>query len=754
MAGRRTRPRSARPAGGDHRPRRAEDDDQRAQLRRAGVHGRHRGLADSPTWAQRGRRRSRPSSTRSAGPSPSTARTGKAYRLATRCGGLLVRPRGWHLPESPCAGRRQADECQPVRRRALSLPQRRGAARRGSGPYFYLPKLESQLEAALWNDVFVHAQEHLGIPRGTIRATVLIETIHAAFEMDEILYELREHAAGLNAGRWDYLFSIIKTFRRDAGLVLPDRAQLTMTCRSCAPTRSCWSGPAIAAAPTRSAGWRRSSRPPRPRGQRDGDGARCATTRSARSRDGFDGTWVAHPDLVPLATEIFDARAGRRGATRSDRLREEVAVDRADLLDLRVPGGAGHRGRRAARTSASALQYLDAWLRGNGAAAIYNLMEDAATAEISRSQLWLWRTRGATLDDGRTVDAALSGRSATRSWRRIRAAASDRGHGASRLDDAAELLDDLVLGSDFPEFLTLARTRSSTTPSHARRGGPGDDRHGGLRGEPLGGLRVGRRAFLAAAGRRGRCSLGDDGHRDGRVQRRAPRPAHGSRRTDRAPDHGASWPFRGRRRADVLVDPADCDARRHGRSAGGSRADRRRAAAGPRPVPRWLAATRLAGRPRHRARDHRGGLRGACDVVADGYPVPRAGLREVAARFGGVVAEGRALRCFVARRAGQAIASALAMRDGTTVGLWNVATLPDARSPGRGHGRDAGGPRRRPRPGARLAVLASTPEALSLYLRLGFAEAGSLSIAGRVPASARAHPGDPAEPSRSVISAL
>ncbi len=294
-------------------------------------------------------------------------------------------------------------------------------------------------------------QAHVGIPYGTIRATVLIETIHAAFQMDEILYHLRDHAAGLNAGRWDYLFSIIKTFRNDPSLTLPDRAQLTMTTpfmraytellvRTCHRRGAHAIGGMAAFIPSR----------------RDADVNATAMTRVREDKereagDGFDGTWVAHPDLVPLAKEVFDARLGARHDQR-DRLREDVHVEPSDLLDFRVPGGriteAGVRSNVAV-----ALRYLDSWLRGTGAAAIFNLMEDAATAEISRSQLWLWRKRGATLDDGRVVDTALLRTIRDEELAGIRS--SGEGAIATRLDDAAALLDDLVLGDAYPEFLTL-----------------------------------------------------------------------------------------------------------------------------------------------------------------------------------------------------------------------------------------------------------------------------------------------------------
>jgi malate synthase len=322
--------------------------------------------------------------------------------------------------------------------------------RRGTGPYFYLPKLESHLEARLWNDAFLAAQFWLDIPRGTIRATVLVETVLAAFEMDEILYELREHAAGLNAGRWDYLFSIIKKFR-GWGLDLPDRSQLTMTVpfmraytellvRTCHRRGAHAIGGMAAFIPSR----------------RDAEVnevalAKVTDDKDRESGDGFDGTWVAHPDLVPVAGRVFDRVLGPR-PNQKDVLRPDVAVTAADLLDIRVPGGtiteAGYRS-----TVSVGLQYLDSWLRGNGAAAIFNLMEDAATAEIARSLLWHYRRGGAHLDDGRRADDAL--------YRATRDSelATLGGASTGRLGDAARLLDDLVLDDDFAEFLTLSAYR-------------------------------------------------------------------------------------------------------------------------------------------------------------------------------------------------------------------------------------------------------------------------------------------------------
>jgi malate synthase len=371
---------------------------------------------------------------------------GKSYRLGERLATLVVRPRGWHLDEAHVLV-----DGAPISASLFDFGlylshNGRELLDRGTGPYLYLPKLESHLEARLWNDVFVFAQERLGIPRGTIRATVLVETILAAFEMDEILYELREHSAGLNAGRWDYLFSCIKKFRSRPDLALPDRAQLTMTVpfmraytellvRTCHRRGAHAIGGMAAFIPSR-----------RDPAVNEVAMARVRDDKERESRDGFDGTWVAHPDLVPLATEIFEAVLGDR-PNQKERLREDVAVTVAQLLDLHVPDGRVTEAGVRLNVSV-ALQYLDAWLGGNGAAAINNLMEDAATAEICRSQLWQWRKVGMRLDDGRVFDEAF--------YRAVRDEETARlGQGAGQLAEAARLLDDLVVATDFPEFLTL-----------------------------------------------------------------------------------------------------------------------------------------------------------------------------------------------------------------------------------------------------------------------------------------------------------
>ena len=330
---------------------------------------------------------------------------GKAYRLHENRATLCVRPRGWHLVESHILV-----DGVPISASLFDFGMylfHSGAAAiaAGSGPYLYLAKLESHHEAHLWNDVFVHAQAGLRIPRGTIRATVLIETILAAFEMDEILYELREHAAGLNAGRWDYLFSVIKKFRTDPGLFSPDRAQLTMTLPSMRAytdllVRTCHRRGAHAIGGMAAFIPNRRDPVVTKRAM-----ARVRDDKERESGDGFDGTWVAHPDLVPLATEIFDGVLGT-AASQKGRLREDVSVSADELLDLTVDGGAvTDDGVRA--NVRVALAYLDAWLCGTGAAAIDNLMEDAATAEISRSQLWQWMHQRVVTAEGTLITPSL-----------------------------------------------------------------------------------------------------------------------------------------------------------------------------------------------------------------------------------------------------------------------------------------------------------------------------------------------------------
>jgi malate synthase len=372
---------------------------------------------------------------------------GRVYELDERPATLLLRPRGWHLHErhflvdsEPCSG-------SLFDFGLYFFNNARELIERGSGPYFYLPKLESHLEARLWNDVFLHAQEALGIPRGTIRATVLIETILGAFEMDEILYELREHAAGLNAGRWDYIFSVIKIFRDSPDHILPDRSQVTMAVpfmrayaellvKTCHRRGAHAIGGMSAFIPTR--------RDPE---VNERAFAAVREDKERESKAGFDGTWVAHPGLVPVAVEVFNGVLGDR-PNQKERQRDDVDGDAAALLSTAIEGSKVTHAGLMTNVSV-ALQYLDNWLRGNGAAAINNLMEDAATAEISRAQVWQWIRHGVRTEDGHIIDRAR--------YRTVRdeALAQLGGPSANRYADAASVLDGLILNDDFVEFLTI-----------------------------------------------------------------------------------------------------------------------------------------------------------------------------------------------------------------------------------------------------------------------------------------------------------
>jgi malate synthase len=372
----------------------------------------------------------------------------KAYALNPEIATLVLRPRGWHLDEAHLLVDGSPISASLFDVGLAFFDNARAQLARGSGPYFYLPKLESHLEARLWNDVFVAGQEAVGLPRGSIRATVLIETVLAAFEMDEILWELREHASGLNAGRWDYIFSLIKKFHTRDDMILPDRAQVTMAVpfmrayqqllvRTCHARGAHAIGGMSAFIPNR--------RQPE---VTENALARVREDKQREAGDGSDGTWVAHPDLVPVARGIFDVALGDR-PNQKERLRDDVTAVAADLLDTRIEGGRVTEAGVVTNVSV-ALQYLASWLSGNGAAAINNLMEDAATAEISRSQLWQWRVDRVTLDDGRPMTSDLFSSVRDAELERLQAEAP-----GFRWTDAAALLDDLVLSDAFTEFLTL-----------------------------------------------------------------------------------------------------------------------------------------------------------------------------------------------------------------------------------------------------------------------------------------------------------
>jgi malate synthase len=376
--------------------------------------------------------------------------SGKGYRLADRTAVLFVRPRGWHLPEkhvlvdgAPMSGA-LFDFGLYFFHNAKEL------LKRGSGPYFYLPKMESHLEARLWNDVFVHAQQKLGVKRGAIKATVLIETILAAFEMDEILYELREHSAGLNAGRWDYIFSFIKKFRNDPKAVMPDRALVTMTTHlmrsyallliaTCHKRNAHAMGGMAAQIPIK-------NDPVANKAAMD----KVAADKTREATDGHDGTWVAHPGLVKIAKDIFDQHM--REANQVARKRQDVNVTAADLL--KVPEGpiteAGLR-----QNVNVGIGYLEAWLRGLGCVPLYNLMEDAATAEISRTQVWQWLKHGAKLEDGRPIDRTLFHSIIDEELEKTRTMVGDARFKSGKYKEAAKLFRELSEAREFADFLTL-----------------------------------------------------------------------------------------------------------------------------------------------------------------------------------------------------------------------------------------------------------------------------------------------------------
>jgi malate synthase len=381
---------------------------------------------------------------------------GKHYELGDETAVLLLRPRGLHLPErhlrvdgDTVAGAFM-DFGLYVHRNAEEL------IRRGAGPFLYIPKLESHLEARLWRDAFVIAEDTVGLDRGTIKATVLIETIPAAFEMDAILYELRDHSAGLNAGRWDYIFSAIKRFRSRPEFVLPDRSDVTMTVpfmraytellvKTCHARGAHAIGGMAAVVPSRS----------------DEEANRTAfeAVRADKDReagDGFDGTWVAHPDSVRVATEAFDEVLGDR-PNQIERQRDEVEVGAAELLA--VPETPGERTEAGLRSNVNVgIQYISSWLRGNGAAGIYGLMEDAATAEIARAQVWQWIRHGAALDDGRRVTPELVREMELSELERIRGEIGDDDwfETEGRPDLSRSLFEQVALSAhEFVEFLTL-----------------------------------------------------------------------------------------------------------------------------------------------------------------------------------------------------------------------------------------------------------------------------------------------------------
>ena len=376
--------------------------------------------------------------------------SGKSYRLRGTPAVLMVRPRGWHLVE-----KHVEVDARPIPAALFDFGvflfhNAKALIAKGTGPYFYLPKLQSHLEARLWNEIFVHAEGALGLPQGTIKATVLIETLPAAFEMDEILWELCDHAAGLNCGRWDYIFSFTKVHRNDALGVLPDRSQITMDqgflrayaqllIKTCHRRGAHAMGGMAAQIPIK--------------GDPAANDAAIAKVVADKRRevvDGHDGTWVAHPGLVPIAREVFDAAMA--GPNQLSKLREDVSVSESDLLA--VPHGT--RTEKGLRWNLRVgVQYLEAWLRGVGCVPLYNLMEDAATAEISRTQIWQWLHHAAKLDDGRAVDAALVSELLASEMVSVRAEVGPARYDGGRFTDAIALFERLIFSSTFEEFLTV-----------------------------------------------------------------------------------------------------------------------------------------------------------------------------------------------------------------------------------------------------------------------------------------------------------
>ncbi len=375
---------------------------------------------------------------------------GKEYKLKDKIATLMVRPRGWHLEEKHVIVEGKPISASIFDFAIFFFHNARGLLKKGSGPYFYLPKMESHLEARLWNDIFVRAQEELRVPRGSVRATVLIETILAAFEMDEILYELREHSAGLNCGRWDYIFSFIKKFCAYPQYVFPDRAQVGMTThflrsysklliQTCHKRNIHAMGGMAAQIPIKN----------NPVANEEARG-KVRADKEREVTDGHDGTWVAHPDLVGVAKEVFDLRM--KGPHQIDKKLADFSVKADDLLT--VPEGQITEAGLRVNIDVG-IQYLEAWLRGQGCVPIYNLMEDAATSEISRAQVWQWIHRGAKLSDGRIVTAELYRALLKENLDKMKAGLGEEKYKQSKFMMASLLFEKMVTAEHFPQFLTL-----------------------------------------------------------------------------------------------------------------------------------------------------------------------------------------------------------------------------------------------------------------------------------------------------------
>jgi malate synthase len=382
-----------------------------------------------------------------------TGPEGRRYELGESTATIVVGPRGWHLTEKALTVDNEVMVGGLVDFGLYFFHNARELVAQGVGPYFYLAKLESHHEAGLWRDVFVFAEEFFGLPRGTIRATVLIETITAAFEMDEILYELREHASGLNAGRWDYIFSLIKNFRtRGAAYVLPDRSDVTMT----VPFMRAYTQLLVRTCHRRGAhaiGGMSAFIPSAEPAANERAVAQVRADKQREADDGFDGSWVAHPGMVGVVRQVFDGVLGDRPHQLS-RTRDDVRVEAADLLDVAsTPGEITEAGLRT--NVAVALRYLESWLGGRGAVAIFGLMEDAATAEICRSQVWQWIQTEAKLPDGTVITRLLVERIVSEEAATLLAEVGADRRRAERVEQARELFEQVALAPDFPTFLTI-----------------------------------------------------------------------------------------------------------------------------------------------------------------------------------------------------------------------------------------------------------------------------------------------------------
>lgn len=383
-----------------------------------------------------------------------TAPNGKEYKLKDDPAVLKVRARGWHLEEKHVFVDGEPFSASIFDFGLFFFRNAKQLLENGSGPYFYLPKLESHLEARLWNDVFKEAQSELGIPQGTIKVTVLIETILAAFEMEEILYELKEHMAGLNAGRWDYIFSIVKKFRNHPEYVLPDRVQVTMT----VPFMQAYAQLLVRTCHKRGAhaiGGMSAFIPSRKDEEINKNAfEKVRSDKKLEASHGYDGTWVAHPDLVPVAMEQFDPFI-KEGQHQKHNMREDVNVSAADLLNFKVENGKITEEGLRLNINVGIL-YIESWLMGVGAAALYNLMEDAATAEISRAQVWQWtHNTGVKLNDGREADLKLYEQLKEEELEKIKGLLGEERYNLGRFTEAAEIFDHLVKTEDFIDFLTL-----------------------------------------------------------------------------------------------------------------------------------------------------------------------------------------------------------------------------------------------------------------------------------------------------------